>query len=76
MSKAKELTMENQNLIAIMAHAVETEYRQTDKAAGKHEESTPANTPTPEDFSWRKIWHKFTQEKSAASVDEPKHSTR
>jgi hypothetical protein len=68
--------MENQNLTAIMAHAVEREYRQTDGSAYNPHESTPANTPTQDGFSWRKVWRKFANEKGAASIGDPKQSLR
>jgi hypothetical protein len=76
LSKTEELSMENQNLIAIMAHAVEREYRQTDGSAYNLDESNPAHTPTQDGFSWRKVWRKFANEKGAASMADPKQSLR
>jgi hypothetical protein len=68
--------MENQNLTAIIAHAVEREYRQTDGSADVPAESRPASAPTQEGLSWRKVWHKFANEKGAASMGDPKQSPR
>jgi hypothetical protein len=68
--------MENQNLMSIIAHAVEREHRQADGSAYVPDEPTPTNAPTQEGFSWQKVWRKFAQEKGAARAGEPKQSPR